>query len=176
MLTRFSNASHPGSHNENQLTLLNARTELKTDLRFWHDRELVQMYTNIYFGEPDRFSHKTQIRFSEFSESFIGSSSSCATFLPLLLLFFSYCYYSSPIIILLAFLLLLFFLLFFLILLLLFSHYYFSLFITITHCFTPISVLYYYCYYFPIALILFLLPLLFSHGVALFVWWSHLII
>ncbi len=51
---------------------------------------------------------------------------------------------------------------------------------------TLLSILFFslYCYYsslnyyysFPIALILFLLLLLFSHGVALFLWWSNLII
>ncbi len=88
-------------------------------------REPVQMYTCIYFGQSDRFSHTTQIRFSEFSVSFIGSS--CASsHLGLLLfsccyyLFFSYNYYSSPMIVLLF------------LLLLLFSHYYSSLFIAIT--------------------------------------------
>ncbi len=45
---------------------------------------------HVYWGggEPDRFSHRTQIRFSEFSVSFIGSSH-------LGLLLFSCCYYSS---------------------------------------------------------------------------------
>ncbi len=74
----------------------------------------------LFLGEAYRFSHRTQIRFSEFSVSFIGSSCSSSH---LGLLLFSCCYY-----------------------------------------------------FFPIALILFLLLLLFSHGVALSVWWSHLII
>jgi len=69
-------------------------------------------YIYIY-GEPDRFSHGTKIRFSEFSVSFIGfscSSSSLGTATLLLVL-------------------------------LLFSHYYSSLFITITLLFTAITVL-----------------------------------
>ncbi len=43
-----------------------------TENRLW---EVVQMYIYIY-GELDRFSHRTQIRFSKFSVSFIGSSCS----------------------------------------------------------------------------------------------------
>jgi hypothetical protein len=48
------------------------RTELKPDLRFSPDREPVRrtgsnVYMQYFFGEPDRFSHTTQIRFSEFS-------------------------------------------------------------------------------------------------------------
>jgi hypothetical protein len=91
------------------------RTGLKTDLSFSHDRESVMRtgsYIHIY-GEPDRFSHGTKIRFSEFSVSFIGfscSSSSLGTATLLLVL-------------------------------LLFSHYYSSLFITITLLFTAITVL-----------------------------------
>ncbi len=108
-----------------------------TENRLW---EQVQMYT--FLGAPDRFSHRTQIRFSEFAVSFIGSSCSTShmglllfsccyyffphtaiTFLPLL--FFSlyyyyssfYCYYFSPIFTVLSLLVLLFSLL-----LLLFSH------------------------------------------------------
>ncbi len=56
--------------------------------------ELIQIYIYIYiftfFREPDKFSHRTHIQFSEFSVSFIGSSCSCshlgaATLLQLLL-------------------------------------------------------------------------------------------
>jgi hypothetical protein len=46
--------------------------------------EYIYIYT---YGEPSRFSHKTQIRFAEFSVSFIGSSCSPANLLLLLLLF-----------------------------------------------------------------------------------------
>jgi hypothetical protein len=83
---------------------LNMRTRLKTDLRFSHGREPVQMCTLICFGEVDRFSHRTQIRFSEFSVQFIGSS--CSSHLGLLL--FSCCYYFFPIALILFLLLLLF--------------------------------------------------------------------
>jgi len=94
--------------------------------------EPVHMYTYMYiFGEQDRFSHGTHIRFSEFSVSLIGSSCSSSH---LGLLLFSCCYYFSPIIILLSLLLLLFFLL-----LLLFSHYYCSLFLGITVLFIRIT-------------------------------------
>jgi hypothetical protein len=79
------------------------------------------VYIYIFvFEEPNRFSHRTQIRFSECSVSFIGSSCSSSH---LELLLFSCCHY-----------------------------------------------------FFPIALILFLLLLLFSHGVALSMWWICLII
>jgi hypothetical protein len=100
MLIRF----HHGSHCENRLTILNVRTRLKTDLRFSHGRELVQMYT-IFFWRADRFSHRTQIRFSEFSVPFIGSSCSSSH---LGLLLFSCCYYFFPIALILFLLLLLF--------------------------------------------------------------------
>ncbi len=98
--------SQPDSHHENRLTHFNVRTQLETDLRFSHDREPVQMYTHIHIGEPDRFSHRTGIRFSEFCVSFTGSSCSSShlglllffftavTVLPLLL-FSLYWYYSS---------------------------------------------------------------------------------
>ncbi len=70
--------------------------------------------SNVYiFGEPDRFSHRTRIRFSDFSVSFLLGSSCSSSHLGLLL--FSCCYYffshtaiTFPIIILLSFLLLLF--------------------------------------------------------------------
>jgi hypothetical protein len=91
-------------------------------------------FKNYFFGEPDRFSHRTQIRFSEFSVSFnwvppvllltwdCYSSLVAITFLPFL--FFSlYYYYSS------------------------FYCYYCSLFIGITLLFITV-------YFFPIALIL----------------------
>jgi len=142
---------------------------MKTELRFSHDREPVQMFTYM-FGEPDRCSHRTRIRFSEFSVSFLLGSSCSSSHLGLLL--FSCCHYffSHTAI---TFLPLLFFSLYYyyssFLMLLLFSHYYCSLFIGITLLFITI-------YFFPIAIILFLLLLLFSHSVALFVWWSHLII
>jgi hypothetical protein len=81
-----------------------------------------------FFGEPDRFSHWTQIRFLEFCVSFIASS--CASS-HLQLLLFSCCYYfvSHTAITLLFITIILFSHCFFLIafilfvLLLLFSHY-----------------------------------------------------
>jgi hypothetical protein len=126
---------------------------MKIDLRFSYDRE------------PDMLYHRTQIRFSEFSVSFIGSllfflfSLGTATLLLLLLLFFSYCNYFSPIIILLS--LLLFFLLLFL-----FSHYY---------CLSLIGITLLFITFFPL-LLFFSCGSDFSHMVfALFVR-SHLII
>jgi hypothetical protein len=50
----------------------------------------IDIHIDVYFfGEPDRFSHSTQIRFLEFSISFIGSS--CASSHLGLLLFSHYC-------------------------------------------------------------------------------------
>ncbi len=130
--------SQPGSHNENQFTPF-----LKMWEQEWKPTSGSHMIENrfkkcihiYFFGEPDRFSHRTQIRFSEFSVSF--------NWVPLVLL-------------------------------LTWDNYYSSLFITITLLFTAITVLplllfslywYYSSLYYC---------LLFSHGVSLFVWWSHL--
>jgi len=114
MLTRFSNASHPGSHNENQLTLWNARTELKTDLRFSHDREPVQMYTYICFQRT--------------GQDLSWNSDPVLRVLWIIYWFLLFFCYSSPVAIT-----------FFLIMLLLFSHYYSSVFFTITLLFTFLS-------------------------------------
>jgi hypothetical protein len=115
------------------------RTENQPQVLTW-----MRTDPNVYiyvFEEPNRFSHRTQIRFSECSVSFIGSSCSSSH---LGLLLFSCCHYF-------------------------FSH------TAIT--FLPLLFFSLYCYhFFPIALILFLLLLLFSHGVALSMWWIHLII
>jgi hypothetical protein len=77
------------------------------------------------------------------------SSHTAITFLPLL--FFSLYYYS-------------------------FYCYYWSPSITVLSLLVLYYSSLYYYYFFPIALILFLWLWLSSHGVALFVWWSHLII
>jgi hypothetical protein len=123
-----------------------------------NENQLWEPFFMYICGESDRFSHRTQIRFSEFSVSFIGSSCSSSHLGLLLLfccplLFFSHCYYFSPIIILLS--LLLFFLV-----LLLFSHYYCSLLIGITLLFITIT-------FFPL-LLFFSCCSDFSHMVLLF--------
>jgi hypothetical protein len=108
------------------------------------------------FREPDRVSHKTQIRFSEFSESFIGSSCSSAITLLPLLFFCLFYYYSS-------------FLLFFshiaipLLPLLFFSlYYYYSLFYSYC-CSILLLLLFSHCSYsFPVAVTFLTWCLLFS--------------
>jgi hypothetical protein len=107
------------------------RPQILTWPRIGYENRFICITYMYIFGEQDRFSHGTHIRFSEFSVSFIGSSCSSSH---LGLLLFSCCYYFSPIIILLSLLLLLFFLL-----LLLFSHYYCSLFLGITVLFIRIT-------------------------------------
>jgi hypothetical protein len=126
--------------------------------------------------KPTSGSHMIENREGSLTELRSGSQSSLYHLLVPLVLLLTWDCYSSPVAVTV-----------FLRLLLLFSHYYFSLFITIL--FTAITVLplslfslyWYYCslyyyYFFLIALILFLLLWLFSHGVALFLWRSHLII
>jgi hypothetical protein len=124
---------------------------MKTDLMFSHDREPVQMYTFL------------ENRTGSLIEPGSGSQISLYHFywVPLVLLLTWDCYSSPVAITFFLILLLLSPLLFFslsyyyssLLLLLLFSHYYCSLFIGITLLFITI-------YFFPIALILFLLLLL----------------
>ncbi len=49
MPNRFSSRFSSDSHNENQLTLLNVRTQLKTDPRFSYDREpVMKAGSNVY--------------------------------------------------------------------------------------------------------------------------------
>jgi len=93
------------------------RTENRPQVLTWSKTGYENRFKCVYiyvFEKPNRFSHRCQIRFSEFSVSFIGSSCSSSH---LGLLLFSCCYYCSPIITVLSLLVLLFSLL-----LLLFSH------------------------------------------------------
>jgi len=115
-----------------------------------------QMKTHIQFsGSSTNLVHWFLLFF--FSHGAIGIGSSCSSS-HLGLLLFSSCYYFFP------------FPFITLLPLSFFSLYcYYSSF----HCYYS----YLYSYYsFPIALILFLLVLLFSHAVALFLWWNDWII
>ncbi len=83
--------SHPGSPNENRLTLLNERTGMKTDLRFSHDREpVMKTGSNVYiYIFENRIGSLVELR--------SGSQSSSYHFLVPLVLLLTWDCYSSPV-------------------------------------------------------------------------------
>jgi hypothetical protein len=97
--------SHSGSPNEIWLTLLNVRTGLKTDIRFSHDREPVQVYTFLRIRQVHSWNSDPVLRVLRIIYWFLLFFFSLGTptlllftitFLPLL--YFSlYYYYFFPI-------------------------------------------------------------------------------
>jgi hypothetical protein len=87
--------SHPGSHNEDPLTLLNVRTRLKTDLRFSHDRKpVMRSSSNVCIYMDNRTYSLIELRSGSQSSLYhllVGSSCS-SSHLGLLLLWYIYIY------------------------------------------------------------------------------------